>query len=176
MKTSSTWFWAGLLCLAAGLGCKSESTSTPAGAGQAAPSSSGPPPAAATGGSTCDVVSPAEAAGIVGLPSLEKPEVTSVPPVTMCTFSDGKRPMALVLRFETGRTLQDFALIRKGHDDHGEPTKDYPGLGDAAASFTLGPVTGITFLHKGTVIMVQGSHISLDGLGTLARKIVERRS
>jgi hypothetical protein len=161
-----------LVVLAAASGCKSES-SAPAAAGAASSTTSNA--GAATGEGPCTVVTPAEAAATLGVPTFGAPEVSAAPPVTICEFPDAKHGPALTLRFETGRTLQDFATIRKVHDSMGQKTVDYPGLGDAAATFTLGPIAAITFLHKGTVIMLEGSHLLPDRLAALARTIASRR-
>jgi len=127
----------------------------------------------AAAASPCTLVSPAEAAAALGLPALKAPEIQSVPPVTMCSFDGENRSGALTLRFETGRSLGDMATIRKGHDDNGQPTTALPGLGDAAFTFSLGPIHGVSTLGKGTVVLVMG-HSPLDKLEQLARTILQR--
>jgi hypothetical protein len=187
--------WVAMALLAATLvlmavgGCKSES-SAPAAAD--APSNAD----AAVVDGPCTVVTPAEAAVVLGVPTFRAPRVSVRPGITDCGFPDGERdpglgdfplPTAdLFLRFETGQTLHDFANLRGAidssmlRDGSGQKTVDYPGLGDVAATFTLGPVATfgpvvvIIFLHKGTIIRLQGP-FPPDRLATLARTIGSRR-
>src|SRR5262245_9920404 len=105
-----------------------QSASSASPAESAAPAATAPAQAA----SPCAIITPAEGAAAIGVATLSPPEVQSVPPVTICKFSDGKRPGALTVRFETGRSASDMPTIRKGHDDNGQPTADLPGLGEVA--------------------------------------------
>jgi hypothetical protein len=134
--------------------------------------------AAAAGGGRCDIVSSTEAATALGLPAFEAPEAQVIAPVTLCTFRGEKRKGvmrdSLIVRFESGRTVSDFALIRQGHDRAGEKTVTYSGLGDAAATFSFGTVQGITFLTKGTVIMLSCSHVTSEQIVALAKTIATR--
>ena len=149
----------------------------------------------------CTVVTPAEAAAVLGVPTFRAPQVSVRPGITDGLFPDGERdpglgdfplPTAdLFLRFETGQTLHDFANLRGAIDssmlrDHwGRKTVDYPGLGDAAATFTLGPVdaaatstlgpvAAIISLYEGTIIRLQGP-FPHDRLAALAKTIASRR-
>jgi hypothetical protein len=124
-------------------------------------------------GRLCSLVTPAEIGSLSGLEGLGEPTVAVRMPVTLCTFSNPAREMALTLRFEVGRTASDFAEIRKLHDQMGQSTTELPGLGDAAASFTVGGYGGVTFLHAETVVLVSGP-APLDRLVAVARKIIER--
>ncbi|HVW24922.1 MAG TPA: hypothetical protein VHC69_06100 [Polyangiaceae bacterium] len=148
--------------------CRNSSDGTPAGTGSTAAVA-----AAVKTASPCSLVSPNEAVGVLGGPALTGPETTSVPPVTVCKYSNGKYSGALTLRFETGRTLSDFGIIRKGHDENGQKTSDLSGLGDSAFKFSLPPINGVSMLGKGTVVLVQGEYPQ-EKLAQLGRLILER--
>ena len=124
-------------------------------------------------GKLCALLAPAELGSVAGLEGLQEPTVAVRSPVTTCTFSDPNRPVSLTVRFEAGRTPSDFAEIRQLHDKMGHTTTDLPGLGEAAASFSAGGYSGVTFLHAGTVITVNGP-ASIDRLVAVARKLIER--
>jgi hypothetical protein len=131
-------------------------------------------PAAATAGSpSCALVPVAEVSALIGVASLKEPEKGGEPPVTMCNFSDGRNPLAVSVRYETGRDPATFAVIRKGHDDHGQKTSDFTGLTSGAFSFELGKMHGVSFLHKNTVVMVDAI-APLDKVAALARVVMDR--
>jgi hypothetical protein len=154
--------------------CKSSSSDSAAAAASATAAAAAiTAAAAANGNALCSLVSPSEAASTLGLPSLQPPTSEGVPPVTVCKYSDGKYPGALTVRFETGRDLSQFAVIRKGHDENGQPTTDFPGLGDAAFKFSLSNINGVSMLGKQTVVLVQG-HESHEKLAQLERLILQR--
>ena len=136
---------------------------------------SGPAPGAPAGKGVCGVITPAEASQALDVSSFDTPSSVTIASVTMCTFSDARRAHDLTLRFETGRSLQDFGTILRLAQNMGEKTAPYSGLGEAAATLTLGPVHGITWLQNGTVILLEGSHFAPDRLATLAKTIASRR-
>jgi hypothetical protein len=160
-------------------GCKSD----PSGAGSAAAAAaaiatvaSPPPPGGPPAGKgVCGVITPLEASLALDVSSFDTPSSVTIASVTMCTFSDSRRTHDLTLRFETGRSLQDFGTIVKLAERSGEKTAVYSGLGEAAATLSLGPANGITWLQNGTVILLEGAHFSPDRLATLARTIASRR-
>jgi hypothetical protein len=133
-----------------------------------------PAAAAVTGSSpSCALVPTAEVSALLGIASLNEPEKRGEPPVTMCRFSDGKNPMAVSLRYETVSGPESFAIIRRGHDENGQKTTDFPGLTPGAFSFSLGRVDGLSFLHKNTVVMVIAD-APLNKVAALARVVVGR--
>jgi len=69
-------------------------------------------------------------------------------PVRACNFTRAPLNLPVVtVRFEVGRDAADFATIRKNHEEHGQPTKDFPGLGDGAAIVSMdGKDLGVTYL------------------------------
>ena len=152
----------------------------PYGAGQSAyyertgKSGAAPMPAAATTGSpSCALVPVAEVSALIGIASLKEPEKGGEPPVTACNFSDGRNPLAVSVRYETGRDPATFAVIRKGHDDNEQKTSDFPGLTSGAFSFGLGKMHSVSFLHKNTVVMV-AAIAPLDKVAALARGVMDR--
>jgi hypothetical protein len=137
-------------------------------------SGAAPMPAAATTGSpSCALVPVAEVSALIGIASLKEPEKGGEPPVTVCNFSDGRNPLAVSVRYETGRDPATFAVIRKGHDDNEQRTSDFPGLTSGAFSFGLGKMHGVSFLHKNTVVMVVAI-APLDKVAALARVVMDR--
>ena len=159
-------------------GCKSDSSGAGAAAAAAAVATvASPPPAAGApaGKGVCGVITPAEASQALDVSSFDTPSSVTIASVTMCTFSDARRTHDLTLRFETGRSLPDFGTILRLAQNMGEKTAPYSGLGEAAATVTLGPVHGITWLQNGTVILLEGSHFAPDRLATLAKTIASRR-
>ncbi|MGH7439981.1 MAG: hypothetical protein ACRENE_30190, partial [Polyangiaceae bacterium] len=157
-------------------GCKRDSSAAGASSeATATVASPAPAPGAPAGKGVCGVITPSEASQALDVSSFDTPSSVTIASVTMCTFSDARRAHDLTLRFETGRSLQDFATIVKLAEKTGEKTATYSGLGDAAATLTLGPSNGITWLQNGTVILLEGSHFTTDRLATLARKIASRR-
>jgi hypothetical protein len=163
-----------LLVLAAQAGCKSRSSDSGPGASRATP-----------GANLCGIVTPGEAAEVLGVASFEVPQISAVrplgrkpegtAPVTMCTFADARHTTELKLRFETGRTFDDFIAMRKLHDEMGQKTIDYPELGEVAATFSAGPINGVTFFQRGTIVMLEGSHLETGHLAALAKMIAARR-
>ena len=135
-----------------------------------------PPPAAAaatTSSPSCALVATAEVSALLGIASLKEPEKRGEPPVTLCRFSNGTNPMAASLRYETVIGPGEFAVIRKGHDENGQKTTDFPGLTPGAFSFSLGGVNGVSFLQKNTVVMVTAG-APLDKVAALARVVMSR--
>jgi hypothetical protein len=80
-----------------------------------------------------------------------------------------------MVRFEVDRNATDFATIRKNHEEAGQPTKDYPGLGDAAATVSMGgrPL-GVTFLYKKTVVFITTVLAPVEKQIALARIVLQR--
>ena len=122
---------------------------------------------------SCALVATAEVSALLGIASLKEPEKRGEPPVVLCMFSNGRNPMAASLRYETVIGPGEFAVIRKGHDEHGQTTTDFPGLTTGAFSFSIGGANGVSFLHKNTVVMVTAG-APLDKVAALARVVMSR--
>jgi hypothetical protein len=69
------------------------------------------PAAATTGSPSCALVPPAEVSALIGIASLKEPEKAGEPPVTRCSFCDGRNPLAASVSYETGRDPATFAVI-----------------------------------------------------------------
>jgi hypothetical protein len=144
--------------------------------------SSAAAPAVATGPAgqqalpPCSIVSIPEVESTLGVQGLQGPEIAGEWPVRGCSFTRAPLNLpAAMVRFEVGRDAADFAEIRKNHEKAGQPTKDFPGLGDAAATVSMGdkPV-GVTFLYKKTVVFVTTSHAPIEKQIALARLVLQR--
>jgi hypothetical protein len=137
-------------------------------AGSASAAVTAAPAATTQPSSPCTLITAAEAAAAIGVATLSPPEVQLVPPVTICKFAEG-RHSGLTLRFETGRTLADMPTIRKGHDEHGQKTSDLAGLGDTAFTSSLSDLNEVSFLSKGTVVLVmaRAPHEKLEALSRI---------
>jgi hypothetical protein len=87
--------------------------------------------------------------------------------VTVCTYSGtGSTPATVIVRFETGMTQAGFATAKAGFGQHGEPTTDVNGLGDAAYSSTLGAAQ----FQQNTIVVLKGStELLISAPATLAQ-------
>ncbi|MCL2447486.1 MAG: hypothetical protein FWD17_00910 [Polyangiaceae bacterium] len=162
---------AAFLALAAAASCKSQSSAPGSGG---APSGATPPQVTEAEARDACLVTAAEAAAAVGVPSFEPPKVTTRPPITDCMFIDAKATAEVGIRVEAGRTLEDFTSMRKQRDDSGHKMTDYPGVGEAAATFVAGRIAEILFAHKGRVILVHSYMLPLDRVIPLAKTIAAR--
>jgi hypothetical protein len=125
---------------------------------------------------SCSIVSIAEVESTLGVQGLRGPEMQGEWPVRSCAFTRAPRNLAAVtVRFEVGRDAADFATIRNNHERAGQPTKDLPGLGDAAATVSMGDKPlGVTFLYKKTVVFVTAVVAPIDKQIALARIVLQR--
>jgi hypothetical protein len=124
----------------------------------------------------CSIVSIPEVESSLGVDGLKGPDVGGEWPVRACAFTSAPLNLpAVTVRFEVGRDAADFATIRKNHESHDQPTKDLPGLGDAAATVSMGdrPV-GVTFLYKRTVVFVTTVKAPIERQIALARMVAQR--
>lgn len=124
----------------------------------------------------CSIVTIPEVESTLGVQGLQGPQVNGEPPVRACAFTRAPLNLpAVTVRFEVGRDARDFATIRKNHEEHGQPTRDFPGLGDAAATVSMdGRDLGITFLYKKTVVFVTTVYSPIDKQIALARMVAKR--
>jgi hypothetical protein len=148
---------------------------SPPGASAGAQAAAAAPVAAqTTGPPSCALLSPAEVSALLGVGSLKAPEKEGQPPVTVCNFSEEKKLFpSVTLRFETGRDAATFALMRKSHDDNDQKTSDFPGLTPGAFSVTLSKSSGVSFLHKNTVVLVTAI-APLEKVAALAHVVMQR--
>jgi hypothetical protein len=144
-------------------------TTVAAGAGVAAPPGQQPLPA-------CSIVSIPEVESTLGVQGLQGPELGGDWPVRGCNFTRAPLNLpAVMLRFEVDHDAADFAKIRKTHEEHEQPTKDFPGLGDAAATVSMnGKEMGITFLYKRTVVFITTAISPIEKQIALARTVAQR--
>jgi hypothetical protein len=124
----------------------------------------------------CSIVSIPEVESTLGVQGLKGPEVMGEWPVRACSFTRAPLNLpAVTVRFEVDRNAGDFATIRKNHEGAGQPTKDFPGLGDAAATVSMGDkALGITFLYKKTVVFVTTVISPIEKQIALARMVLQR--
>jgi hypothetical protein len=124
----------------------------------------------------CSIVSIQEVESTLGVQGLQGPEIGGESPVRGCSFTRAPLNLpAVTVRFEIGRDAADFAKIRKYHEEAGQPTKDFPGLGDAAATVSMGDkALGVTFLYKKTVVFVTTVISPIDKQIALARMVLSR--
>lgn len=124
----------------------------------------------------CSIVSIAEVESTLGVQGLKGPEVDGEWPVRRCAFTAPPLNLPTVtIRFEVDRDAADFATIRKNHEGAGQPTTDFPGLGDAAATVSMGGTPlGITLLYKKTVVFVTTLKAPIDKQVALARVVMQR--
>lgn len=124
----------------------------------------------------CSIVSIPEVESTLGVKGLQGPDVGGEWPVRACSFTRAPLNLPVVtVRFEVGHDAADFAKIRKNHEGAGQPTKDFPGLGDAAATVSMGdkPV-GVTFLYKKTVVFVTTVTAPIEKQIALSRIVLQR--
>lgn len=124
----------------------------------------------------CSIVSIPEVESTLGVQGLHGPEVGGEWPVRACNFTRAPLNLpAVTVRFEVGRDAADFATIRKNHEEHGQPTKDFPGLGDSAAIVSMdGKDLGVTYLYKKTVVFVTTVISPIEKQIALARMVAQR--
>lgn len=124
----------------------------------------------------CSIVSIPEVESTLGVQGLKGPEVGGEWPVRACSFTRAPLNLpAVTVRFEVDRGAADFATIRKNHEEAGQPTKDFPGLGDAAATVSMGDkAVGVTFLYKKTVVFVTTVISPIEKQIALARIVLQR--
>jgi hypothetical protein len=124
----------------------------------------------------CSIVSIPEVESTLGVKGLQGPEVGGEWPVRSCSFTRAPLNLpAVTVRFEVDRDAADFATIRKNHEGAGQPTKDFPGLGDAAATVSMNDKTlGVTFLYKKTVVFVTTVISPIEKQIALARTVLQR--
>ena len=117
-----------------------------------------------------------EVESTLGVKGLQGPEIGGEWPVRSCSFTRAPLNLpAVTVRFEVDRDAADFATIRKNHEGAGQPTKDFPGLGDAAATVSMNDKTlGVTFLHKKTVVFVTTVISPIEKQIALARTVLQR--
>jgi hypothetical protein len=124
----------------------------------------------------CTIVSIPEVESTLGIQGLKGPEIGGEWPVRACSFTSPPLNLpAVTVRFEVDRNAADFATIRKNHEGAGQPTKDFPGLGDAAATVSMNNRDlGVTFLYKKTVVFVTTVKAPIDKQIALARIVLQR--
>lgn len=150
-------------------------------ADQGTSGASAPNPAAAAAAATaskpgspsCALLSAAEVTALTGIPALKDAEKSGDSPVTMCGYSDGRLTPGASIRYETGRNAAEFAIIRKGHDDHDQKTTDLPSFAPGAFYISVASSTGVCFLHKNTVVFVL-ARAPLEKVTALARAVMQR--
>jgi hypothetical protein len=124
----------------------------------------------------CSIVSIPEVESTLGVQGLQGPEVGGQWPVRACSFTRAPLNLpAVTVRFEVDHDAADFATIRKSHEEHGQPTKDFPGLGEAAATVSMdGKDVGVTYLYKRTVVFVTTVKSPIEKQIALARMVAKR--
>lgn len=124
----------------------------------------------------CSIVSLQEVQSTLGIEALKASEVQGEWPVRGCAFPGPPLNLPLVtVRFEVGAAAADFAAVRKNHEEHGQPTKDFPGLGDAAAIVDMnGKPIGITCIYKKTLVFITTMHAPIEKQIALARIVLQR--
>jgi hypothetical protein len=123
----------------------------------------------------CSIVSLAELESTLGVDGLKGPEPRGEWPVRACEYSGGSLNLPLAtLRFEVISSDADFQLIRKNHEGAGQPTKDFPGLGEAAFSAYVGKYASIAALYKKTVVYVTTPRAPLEKQVALVRMVLGR--
>jgi hypothetical protein len=111
------------------------------------------------------------------MPGLQAPASTSQPPVLLCTYSDGTNPDSVLIRYQTGVSMADFNTAKQGFNDHGEPTTDISGLGDAAYSSTVPgttPPANTVVVLSGSVEVLITSSATATQMEALAREILPK--
>jgi len=123
----------------------------------------------------CSIVSLAELESTLGVDGLKGPETRGEWPVRACEFSGGSLNLPLVtLRFEVISRDEDFQTIRKNHEGADQPTKDFPGLGEAAFSAYVGKFASVAALYKKTVVYVTTPRAPLEKQVALVRMVLGR--
>jgi hypothetical protein len=169
---------AGLALTACGSG-RATIAGTPAGnpsGNVAAGATSAAPTGGSGGGSakqpTCAVAPAAVVNAALGT-DLGDPDETDNGIVTVCAYQ-GASAGHVTVRFQTQEDAGAFAQGRAGFDSNGEPTKDFPGLGDQAYSSSLGAGSSAIktlVARKGAVEILVSSKASVDAEKTLVQQL-----
>ncbi|MHB8680979.1 MAG: hypothetical protein ACYDA2_02645 [Acidimicrobiales bacterium] len=164
---------AGALVVALGAGAAACSSSSPNSSGTTTTASaSGPSNKSSSPG--CGLVSAAEVNAALGT-NVGSPSAQPNGSVTVCTYTSSSPIATVIVRFQTGMSMSDFATARAQFDQHGETTTSVSGLGDAAYSSSAG--TGQ--YQQNTIVVLKGSTellitapASLDQVEALARQVL----
>ena len=170
--------FAGLALTACG-GSKAPTAVAPAGnaSGNVAAGST----ATATGGSgggsarqrTC-AIAPASLVNAALGTDVGEPEENDGVFGTVCDYI-GASAGHMSIRVLTHEDADAFAKVRAGFDSSVLPTKDFPGLGDEAFSFsTAGQFTNALVVRKGTVAVIVYSGASLEAEKTLIQQLLAK--
>lgn len=148
------------LAVLAGCGSTSSSTSSTAGASSSAGAGTGPTAGATPAAAGCSLAPASLVNSTFGTTVTDaSPEVNGT--VTLCHYSNGANPSAVLIRFATGMSLTDFKANEAGFAAHGESTTDISGLGDAAYSSTIGTgasaVNTVVALKSNTEVLITAS-------------------
>ncbi|MGD0321373.1 MAG: hypothetical protein ABSC00_07210 [Acidimicrobiales bacterium] len=134
--------------------------------------SSGSTTTAAPSTPSCDQAPVSEVGQALGL-HLQSPSSQVTGTVTVCTYSGSPGPVTI--RFQSGESSSTFEAAEQSFQQHGEPTTDVPGLGDAAYSSTVGSgqfQDNTIVVLKGSVELLITAPVVLDDINALARQIL----